>query len=591
MRVGLVLGAGGSVGAAWLIGALEALESETGWSAVGRRASSSAPPPAPSSARSPPQGLPPALMAAYAGGGALDDVAEAEQPGAAGRASASRRASSACSARCRRSGRARGAWRVNTLRAPHRHTPDGGPGRLAAARLRLHGADPPSSSERFVDGRLAARTTSYWAVAADYATGTPRRSSAATTRPPASVGDAVAASCAIPGFYHPVKIGGRRYIDGGVCSPSNLDLLCDEDLDLVVCLNPMSSLAQRHAARPRPTASPALMRAQAGRRLGREAKKLREGGTERAHPPADRRGPRGHGREPHGPRPPRGGHRARASAPPRATCAAPRTPRAASPCPRRRRAAPRRRRRAARAAQGRLSHLPISCSRPRGSELTAMRAVSKTVNPGSNPGSPVRAFGAPAAQARGRPANRSVRDAGGGGGGGGGGRRERCREGGEEVGGVDRGRGGGPVERHAAATPEVPQIARREPVERRPVVRNGRRLRRTSVSTPWPQSSSRPGERATDRHRRLDSPRSGLPIRSIDVLLEKFHARTSLGSDNVETPGRPASARRQRRIPRHGDDEAVVRERVPVSPDLPRPRRAAGIDNGVHASQREVGGG
>src|SRR5213593_792610 len=33
MRVGLVLGAGGVVGASWLIGALEALESETGWRA------------------------------------------------------------------------------------------------------------------------------------------------------------------------------------------------------------------------------------------------------------------------------------------------------------------------------------------------------------------------------------------------------------------------------------------------------------------------------------------------------------------------------------------------------------------------------
>src|SRR3954454_16245733 len=31
MKVGLVLGAGGVVGAAWLIGALEALAAETGW--------------------------------------------------------------------------------------------------------------------------------------------------------------------------------------------------------------------------------------------------------------------------------------------------------------------------------------------------------------------------------------------------------------------------------------------------------------------------------------------------------------------------------------------------------------------------------
>ena len=31
MKVGLCLGAGGVVGASWLIGALEALEAETGW--------------------------------------------------------------------------------------------------------------------------------------------------------------------------------------------------------------------------------------------------------------------------------------------------------------------------------------------------------------------------------------------------------------------------------------------------------------------------------------------------------------------------------------------------------------------------------
>ena len=32
MRIGLVLGAGGVVGGSWLVGALDALESETGWS-------------------------------------------------------------------------------------------------------------------------------------------------------------------------------------------------------------------------------------------------------------------------------------------------------------------------------------------------------------------------------------------------------------------------------------------------------------------------------------------------------------------------------------------------------------------------------
>ncbi len=119
---------------------------------------------------------------------------------------------------------------------------------------------------------------SYWAVAADYRSGK-RVAFGRHDAPPASAGDAVAASCAIPGFYHPVKVAGQRYVDGGICSTSNLDLLCGADLDLVVCLNPMSSVA------PVAGGSPAdrfarVMRAAAGRRLAHEARKLRSQGTD-----------------------------------------------------------------------------------------------------------------------------------------------------------------------------------------------------------------------------------------------------------------------------------------------------------------------
>ena len=64
-----------------------------------------------------------------------------------------------------------------------------------------------------------------------------------------------------------------------VCSVSNVDLLRDEGLDLVVCLNPMSSLANVTPRNPADRVA-ALMRKQAGRRLGAEAKKLRERGTD-----------------------------------------------------------------------------------------------------------------------------------------------------------------------------------------------------------------------------------------------------------------------------------------------------------------------
>jgi NTE family protein len=39
--------------------------------------------------------------------------------------------------------------------------------------------------------------------------------------------DAVAASCAVPGAWPPVTIGGRRYMDGGIASSVNLDVAHD----------------------------------------------------------------------------------------------------------------------------------------------------------------------------------------------------------------------------------------------------------------------------------------------------------------------------------------------------------------------------
>ena len=63
--------------------------------------------------------------------------------------------------------------------------------------------------------------------------------------PSAEIADAVAASCAIPGFYRPGEDRRRRYVDGGVCSASNLDLLAGRGLDLVICLNPLSSACGR----------------------------------------------------------------------------------------------------------------------------------------------------------------------------------------------------------------------------------------------------------------------------------------------------------------------------------------------------------
>jgi NTE family protein len=116
-----------------------------------------------------------------------------------------------------------------------------------------------------------------WIVACDYANGR-RTVFGGPDAPRAHLYDAVAASCAIPGFYRPIRIAGRRYVDGGLWSTSNLDLLAAEKLDAVICLNPTSSLHPPQAWNPADRLA-GLFRANSGRALGREARILRELGT------------------------------------------------------------------------------------------------------------------------------------------------------------------------------------------------------------------------------------------------------------------------------------------------------------------------
>lgn len=85
-------------------------------------------------------------------------------------------------------------------------------------------------------------------VAVDCATGE-RVAFGRAPAPAASAREAVAASCAIPGWCAPVEIGGRRYLDGGLASPTSLDLLAGDHLDEVVVFSPMTS------ARPAPAGS------------------------------------------------------------------------------------------------------------------------------------------------------------------------------------------------------------------------------------------------------------------------------------------------------------------------------------------------
>lgn len=88
-------------------------------------------------------------------------------------------------------------------------------------------------------------------------------------RTDAPVGQAVAASCAIPGFYAPVDIDGVDHVDGGVHSPTNADVVAGEGLGLVLVSSPMSM--DRAATRG--------FRADRALRLGHRATLTREVGA------------------------------------------------------------------------------------------------------------------------------------------------------------------------------------------------------------------------------------------------------------------------------------------------------------------------
>ncbi len=274
MRVGLVLGAGGVLGGAWLSGGLAAIAEETGWdpSSADYIVGTSAGSVMGSLLAS---GVPPWFMVAHSAGESFDGLVDADgNPAAA----------------ASRSGGA--DFKL------HRGLPPFGPGslRLGFAALRRPNAYTPAAamaawlpvglvsndSIKDVIRRVVPHGWSdhpgTWVVACDYGSGR-RVPFGREDEPTAELADAVAASCAIPGFYRPVVIDGRRYVDGGVYSVSNLDLLAGRELDLVICMNPTSSLESPRSFNPLDVVAGSV-RSAAGRRLGYEAKKVRAQGTE-----------------------------------------------------------------------------------------------------------------------------------------------------------------------------------------------------------------------------------------------------------------------------------------------------------------------
>ena len=129
---------------------------------------------------------------------------------------------------------------LSTVRRPWRVTPMGA---LSAILPQGRGSLEPVGT--LIDavcprGAWAAHPQT-WIVAMDYDSGR-RVVFGRDGAPHAALRDAVMSSCAIPGWYAPVRVGGRRYVDGGACSPTSVDLLTTVGLDEVVVLSPMTSL-------------------------------------------------------------------------------------------------------------------------------------------------------------------------------------------------------------------------------------------------------------------------------------------------------------------------------------------------------------
>jgi len=219
-----VLGVGGTLGEAWLRGALSGLESASGLDFrdceyfVGSSAGS----------------IVAATLAAgrrpEAGNRAAREWGEAapeagEGPGLLGRA-------------------ARGAGKVGVAAASPfaplalaGAAPAGRAVRAAALRAMPHTTRSLVRLGRHLDA-LGARFDGRLRISAvDKASGR-RVMFGAPAAPRADVSEAVLASCAVPGVFSPVRIDGREYVDGGVWSPTNLDAAPAGRGSSVLCLVP-----------------------------------------------------------------------------------------------------------------------------------------------------------------------------------------------------------------------------------------------------------------------------------------------------------------------------------------------------------------
>ena len=262
MRVGLVLGAGGIAGGSWHAGVLAALAEATGWDprtaelAIGTSAGSVTA-----------ATLRAGLSAADLYASTTDRSVSAEGARVLGRV----RSTAGFTASARPGGVPRPA---NPLLLRSLASFDPRP-LVALAGLLPAGVVDASSIGHRIDDLTGGRwpAAALWVVAVRLSDG--RRVVFGRDVTDAPVGAAVAASCAIPGWFTPVEVDGRRYVDGGVHSTTNADLAAGQGLDLVVVSAPMAGRwrsLRRNAA--------ALSRTSARVTLDREVARLRRDGVD-----------------------------------------------------------------------------------------------------------------------------------------------------------------------------------------------------------------------------------------------------------------------------------------------------------------------
>lgn len=257
-RVGLVLGAGGLTGTAFHAGVLTALADEIGWDAreadviVGTSAGSTA-------AALMRSGFPPrdyvprvaGLAMSAEGAAILGGMPPLVDPPA-------------------QAGRPRGPAAPALVRAMARRPWAYRPGVLAAGllppgrrQITSTGATFAALFQRWPDEPL-------WICAVGLADGT--RVVFGRDRP-ATIADAVSASCAVPGYFEPIVIDSEAFVDGAAYSMLNADLVAGLGLDVVVVSAPMSTTdwVARDAAN--------LTRVPARAQLEREVATVRRSGT------------------------------------------------------------------------------------------------------------------------------------------------------------------------------------------------------------------------------------------------------------------------------------------------------------------------